>query len=562
MVDSEQNRQTNRTKQVLWRWIIGIVLLLIILIAGGVIMFYRAEPTLRAMVIQTLSTRFKSRVELDSFYVSPLRGLQVWGDGLRIYGELDPNNHKPGFQPIISVEKFDFHMGLRDFFRSPKHVDTVYVQGLQVNLPPREQRAEMKNMGPKHGKIEIVVDHLVCENTQLIINTLRPGKLPLEFDIANLTMTPIGPNAPMHFDAKLTNPKPVGEIISSGSFGPWRPDSPRDTPVSGTYSFNHADLSTIKGIGGILSSTGKYDGILDNIAVDGSTDTPDFRIAISGHQVPLHTDFHAIVDGTSGDTYLQPVKAKIINSWLTANGSVVRTKDPTGHEVVLDVLMDKGTIEDLLRLGVKTDPPIMTGTVRLKTKFDLPPGEPDVANRLRLSGNFEVSNAHFSNEKIQGKVDALSMRSQGKPKLASDNIPDNVHSDLKGAFVLRNGLISFSQLDFRVPGTQVNLTGTYSLDGNQFDFYGKARLDVKLSHMVTGWKSILLKPVDPFFSKNGAGTELPVKITGTKSEPHFGLDFHHKDKDKEKDKDKDKGKDKNEDEKNGEKKGASNSPLN
>lgn len=46
--------------------------------------------------------------------------------------------------------------------------------------------------------------------------------------------------------------------------------------------------------------------------------------------------------------------------------------------------------------------------------------------------------------------------------------------------------------------------------------------------MTTGWKSILLKPVDPFFSKHGAGTELPFKITGTREAPHFGLDFHHK----------------------------------
>jgi len=37
-----------------------------------------------------------------------------------------------------------------------------------------------------------------------------------------------------------------------------------------------------------------------------------------------------------------------------------------------------------------------------------------------------------------------------------------------------------------------------------------------------------LKPVDPFFSKRGAGTEIPVKVTGTKSEPHFGVDFGHK----------------------------------
>lgn len=544
--DAQGVRRTNR-KRNRGPWILGTILLLgAVFLVAVVVMFHRAEPTLRAMVIQTLSTRFKSKVELDAFHVSPFQGLEVSGGGLRIFGEQDPNIHEPGVQPIINVAEFRFHMGLRDFFRSPKHVDTVYVKGLQLNLPPREQRAEMKSMGPKHGRIQMVLDHLVCDNTQLIINTLRPGKLPLEFDIANLTMTPIGPDAPMHFDANLTNPKPVGNIISSGSFGPWQPDDPRETPVSGTYSFDHADLSTIKGIGGILSSTGKFDGVLEKIAVEGSTDTPDFRIAISGRRVPLHTDFQAIVDGTSGDTYLQPVKAKIINSWLIANGSVVRTKNPQGHQVMLDVVMEKGKIEDLLKLGIRTDPPIMTGNVRLKTKFDLPSGELDVANRLRLSGNFEVSEAHFSNEKIQAKVDALSMRSQGKPKLATDNIPDNVHSDMKGTFNLRSGVISFSQLEYRVPGTQVNLTGTYSLDGNQFDFYGKARLDAKLSQMVTGWKSILLKPADRFFSKNGAGTELPVKITGTKSEPHFGLDFHHKNKDEDKAKDQSKTVDKKE----------------
>ena len=93
-------------------------------------------------------------------------------------------------------------------------------------------------------------------------------------------------------------------------------------------------------------------------------------------------------------------------------------------------------------------------------------------------------------------------------------------------------MISFSKLRFDIPGTQVRLTGIYSLDGNQFDFHGKARMDAKLSHMVTGWKSLLLKPADPFFSKNGAGTEIPVKVTGTKSEPHFGSDFGHKDKDR------------------------------
>jgi len=514
-----------------WRWILAIVLASVAIVSAlAAIMASHAEPILRARVTETLSARFKTKVELDGFHVSALKGLQVSGSGLRLFGTEDPNNHEPGIQPLISVAEFRFRTGVMDLLRSPMHVNTVYMKGLILNLPPREQRGEFKNMEPQGGKIQIVVDKFVCDQAELIINTLRPGKLPLEFDIEKLNMTSIGPNQPWQFDADLTNPKPVGNIISSGSFGPWQADSPRDTPVRGTYSFTNADLGTIKGIGGILSSTGQYAGTLDDIVVDGTTDTPDFRIAVSGRPVPLHTDFHAVVDGTSGDIYLQPVKAKILNSWLVANGSVVRMNNPKGHRVELDVTIAKGKIEDMLKLAVRTDPPVMTGLLQLKTKFDLPPGEPDVANRLKLAGNFRVTQSHFTNDKIQTKVDALSMRSQGKPKLAQDNIPDDVRSDLTGVFNLENGIIHFSRLQFEIPGTWVNLTGDYSLDGNQFDFHGKARMDAKLSHMVTGWKSILLKPADPFFSKNGAGTEIPVKVTGTKSEPHFGTDFGHKDR--------------------------------
>jgi hypothetical protein len=120
------------------------------------------------------------------------------------------------------------------------------------------------------------------------------------------------------------------------------------------------------------------------------------------------------------------------------------------------------------------------------------------------------------------------MRSQGKPELAKVDLPVDMQSIMKGIFRMENGTFRFSQLQFFVPGTEVDMTGKYSLDGSQFDFHGHARMDAKLSQMVGGWKSILLKPVDPFFSKHGAGTEIPMKVTGTKSEPHFGLDFGRK----------------------------------
>jgi len=166
----------------------------------------------------------------------------------------------------------------------------------------------------------------------------------------------------------------------------------------------------------------------------------------------------------------------------------------------------------------------------MKTRLRLTPGDATVADRLKLAGTFHVSQANFANEKVQGKLDSLSLRSQGKPKQAKEHIEENVQVDLQGVFTLKEGLLSFSSLHFLIPGTSIEMTGDYSLDGRQFDFRGKARLEAKVSQMTTGWKSILLKPVDPFFSKDGAGTEVPIRVTGTEAEPHFGLDFGHKDK--------------------------------
>ena len=172
----------------------------------------------------------------------------------------------------------------------------------------------------------------------------------------------------------------------------------------------------------------------------------------------------------------------------------------------------------------------MTGTVQLNSKFDLPPGTSSVTERLKLAGHFRVLQAHFTNEKIQTKIDLLSMRTRGQIALVRKNVTEDVDAEVRGVFHLENGDMHFSELQFTIPGTRVDLTGQYSLDGKLFDFHGKARLDARLSQMVTGWKRILLTPADPFFSKNGAGTELPVRITGTESEPHFGLDFRHKDR--------------------------------
>jgi hypothetical protein len=164
----------------------------------------------------------------------------------------------------------------------------------------------------------------------------------------------------------------------------------------------------------------------------------------------------------------------------------------------------------------------------MSTKLSLPAGTEEIAKRLKLDGSFHIPAAHFTNEKVQNKIDSLSVRSRGSTRMEGRNDPV-VTSDLEGTFSLNRGVLSFSRLNFMVPGTHANMTGQYSLDGNTFDFHGLLKLDARLSQMTTGWKSILLRPIDPFFRKDGAGTELPFRVSGTREAPRFGLDFHHKD---------------------------------
>jgi hypothetical protein len=512
-----------------WTWVLASLLIAVAVLGViGEVMVHRAAPILKGRVIETLSTRFNSRVELDGFDVSLMKGFEVSGDGLRIFPE-DEVVAAGATQPLISLGHFSFHADWAGLFADPMHVGAVYVTGMAIQIPPKEMRAQAPK-GRRHiGKIKIVVDEIVFEDSKLVIGTLKPDKEPLDFEMSRIVMGNVGQNAPWDYDATLVNATPKGDIHANGTFGPWNNDSPGDSTVTGRYTFDHADLNTIKGIGGILSSVGEFTGQLNDIVVDGTTETADFSLDTANHAMSLHTKFHAIVDGTNGDTYLQPVDARLGESDFSCNGAVINVKGK-GHIIDLDVTVPNGRIQDFLQLGVKTTPVVMTARLAMKTKLHIPPGKESVTRKIGLKGGFTLRQIHFTNPDVEDKVDMLSLRAQGNPKEAKPGAED-VHSQMVGEFVLGDGKLSFSKLNYTLPGATVALTGEYTLDGDRFEFAGKVRTDAKVSQMVASkWKSILLKPVDPFFKKNGAGAEIPVKISGTRSAPKFGLDLGHKGK--------------------------------
>jgi hypothetical protein len=499
----------------------------VLVVVGGVTIHY-AGPILKGRVTETLSARFDSHVELDILNVSVLRGLEVSGDGLRIYPP-DTVVAAGAKQPLIAIKHFSFHTPLMGLFLKPTRVGAVGVTGLEINIPPREMRQQNPEQTQKHhGKIKMFANEIICDNSRLIIGTTKPDKDPKEYELTHIELHDVGPNAPWEYDATLTNAVPRGDIHSTGTFGPWQTDSPGDSSVTGHYTFEHADLNTIKGIGGMLSSVGNFKGQLDKIVVDGTTETPNFSLDTANHPMPLHTQFRAIVDGISGDTYLQPVNARLRSSSFTAKGAVINIKGH-GHRIDLDLDVPDAQVKDFLDLAVKTEPAVMTARMSTNAKLQIQPGKESVSQRLSLAAGFTLTRIHFTNPKVQDKVDVLSLRAQGKPKEAKPGATD-VNSQMNGRFHMNHGVLQFSNLTYVLPGARVNLQGVYSLNGQLFDFYGKVLTTASLSHMVDSWwVSLLLKPVDPFFKRKGSGAEIPVSITGTRSEPKFGLDLfkHH-----------------------------------
>jgi len=427
--------------------------------------------------------------------------------------------YRPGgrtdLPPLITIRKFSAETNW--FVVLGEHVNKVTLEGLAIVVPPRGERAQGQK--PASGKGSgLVIDQVVADGAVLTILPKTQDKEPLVFDLYKLTVRRAGEQRDMHFETVMKNAKPPGDIHSSGSFGPWDED-PALTPVSGDYTFDHADLSVFKGIAGMLSSRGTYRGQLDHIQVSGDTDTPDFRLRVSGQPVHLTTHFQAVVDGTDGNTYLDPVNGHFGNSSVVARGQIAGERG-TGKTVTLDAVVDDGRLEDMLRLAVPGKPSI-SGAISFHSKIVIPPGKDlDVVEKLHLDGAFSVGQAHFSKLNVQEKVNELSHRGSGDPK---EPETDTVASGFRGNFKLDQAVMTLRDLSFQVPGVTVALDGTYGLEDRKIDMRGTASLQAKLSQTTTGIKSFFLKALDPFFEKKNAGAVIPIHIGGTSEHPSFGL---------------------------------------
>jgi len=529
-------------KRKIWLWVtLGLVAFVVVVVIATIAMVPLTSDTLRHRMIETLSARLDADVAIGDLHWRVFPTVRASGSALtlRRHGHNDP-------QPLISIKSFTVDARLAGLLR--KRVAHVTLDGLVIAIPPGDDadsdtaKSGNANTAPAHAQatkpageagkpsatppIEegVVIDTLDAGDSQVITIPKDANKHPKVWAIHTLRLHNVGAGQAMPFKADLTNAAPPGEINTTGTFGPWVPDNPGNTALSGAFTFARADLSVFHGISGILSARGSFGGTLDKIEVDGETDTPDFAVRLSGYPFALHAKYRAIVDGTNGDTILDRIDAKFLESTLLAKGSVVDAPAKEhGRTVTLDVNMDRARIEDVMRMAVKGEPP-MHGALKLKTKFVLPPGENDVPERLRLDGTFAIARARFSNYDVQGKINELSRRGRGQVEPAKQ---ERIVSDFQGRFKLADGNLSLPSLTFSVPGAQVQLAGGYALRPEVLNFQGKLLMDAKVSQTQKGFKSLLLKVVDPLFSKRGGGggSEIPIHVRGKRSDPDFGIDM-------------------------------------
>jgi hypothetical protein len=494
------------------RIVLGILLAagLTILLAFAVLTSEWATRRTQRELARIIEARFDATVGLDEVTMSIFPRLAIEGRGFTLTRTAGEQK-----RPFVRIDRFHASGSLLNVLK--RSIGLVEIEGFEIDVARGRKR---EGAGDLRGARDLAIDEIRVKKGLLRLLPDDPEKLPLDFELETVTFENFSFERAGRYTAQLTNPKPTGLILSSGWFGPWNTYAPGSTPLSGDYEFKNARLDTIKGIGGTLNSTGSFEGVLERISVKGTTTTPDFHLNLARRPLNLETRYRAVVDGTSGDTYLEEVDATLGRSHILAKGSVAGVRGAKGRTISLNVTAD-GRFEDFLRLAVKAAEPPMRGGIALTTSLVIPPGEIDIVQRIQLKGSFKIRRGQFTSDNVQDKVDELSRRGRGEPE---NQQVRNVLADFGGDFAIQRGRLDLPSFQFRVEGARVALGGAYNLPAERLDFKGFLLLDAPLSKTTTGVKSLLLKVIDPLFRRQGAGAALPIVVTGTVDQPSFGLD--------------------------------------
>ena len=513
-----------RKRSSLVRW--GLLVLAFVAVILGVMAFLLVLnwPFTRQAVTVALQDRFARTVEMRSF-----RGT-YFPPGCVVEGLSFLHRKHKNLPPLITVRTLIVQASYGGMFSFQKRVGHVQVIGLHVLVPPKSPNGQGGGVMPltdSSSKNSLAIGEIRADGAVLEFMSSRGDKEPFKLEVHQLTLDHVGEKGPIIYRATLLNTEPPGEIRSTGQFGPWDSDAPGSTPVSGSYTFDDANLGVFEGIGGTLSSHGKFNGTLEHIESDGGADVPNFHASSSAHIVHLTTEFQAAVDATNGDTQFLNVRSRFQRTTVLSSGGVTGQPGRPGKAVALEMTVKDGRIDDLLRLIMEDKNPSMTGSVSLHAKVRVPPGPPGFLKKLNLEGDFGIGNERFTNAEVQVPINRLSESARGENKQQQADDPETVLSNLKGHVSVKNGIATLSNVSFSAPGTLAEIRGTYNLLDKSVNLQGVLHTNGKLSDTTSGFKALVLKAVGPFLKKKTV-TVVPFTVTGTSTKPSFALDLDAK----------------------------------
>ena len=488
----------------------------------GVIAVSYFWPFTLPRVVEKLQESSDSRVQVRSFHHTyfPYPGCVL--EGVSFVHDAAAG------RPLATIERLRVLSTYPALFG--RHIRLMKAEGLHIFIPPIGTGKPFQ-LQPS----TLIVDTMSANGATIEIASRNPQKHPLRFDVHDATFRAVGAPGPMLYRVRVHNPEPPGEVSAEGELGDWDMQNPAETVISGKYKFENTDLGVYGGIGGTLSSEGKFSGKLGHIGIAGATDVPNFEVSSGRHPVDLTSQFSAYVDAIHGDTYLERVDAHFRRTEVIALGNIAGSHDrdrdgqakgngeAKGKIAHLSLSAVNGRIEDILGLFVSAKRSPMSGVATMHADVEIPPGQRPFLEKLKLRGTFGIGGGEFSNANTQEGVNKLSAGAQGE-KDTSD--PETVLTDLAGKVSADNGIATFTGLSYGIPGAAARMHGTYGLSDHKIDLHGQMQVRTKISNTETGAKALLLRLMDPFFKKREKGEILPVRIGGTYEKPSFGLDLH------------------------------------
>ncbi len=504
------------------RWTIAGVACLALLIGIAACLLVRNWPFTQQAIKVTLEKRFDRQVVIQSFHKT------LFPPGCVAEGVSFLHRTRKNLPPLITLRKLVIKGSYAGLIGPKKRIAHVDIVGLHVTVPPSQPGVPSAVMPLTGGqsKNSISIDRIVANDAVLEFVAGEPGREPFKLSVQKLVLDHVAEDGPVSYHAALINTQPLGTIAASGQFGPWNAGDPGATLLSGSYTFDNGNLAVFRGVSGLLSSKGNFNGSVKQVKTAGAVDVRNFHVGNSSHGVQISARFQADVDAMNGNVSLANVESQVHRTTILSRGDVATRPGQRGKTVGLDMSVNIGRIEDLLLFFTPQKQAPMTGGVKLHAKVELPPG-PGFLKKLQLSGDFGISGGQFTNPQVQMPLSRVSESSQGTSKAEEQEDQQTVLSNLKGHVEARDGMATLTGVSFEMPGGFAQMRGTFNLLNKSVDIQGVLQTHGKLSDATSGFKALIVNVLTPLMKKNRV-TIVPFTIKGTSSHPEFGLDLDRK----------------------------------